>query len=165
MVSVLGFGVLLADNVYWLVRNQIRLSCTYKVCVSPRSIETVTRSSTNPQIAAVGNWYFLGQRIANTTLAIPRHMARQRWHVEHLARVRLEVSDKPFIVNPRDVPNLQETSTEHRELRWWRGKSVRSRVYLRFDPRARDYVVAETDKPDGPVFVMPRSEYQAVATR
>lgn len=162
---VVGLGLLLADNLYWLVRNQIELPCVIKACVSPRGLEAVTRKSTDPKIATVANWYFLNRRIPGRKLAVPRRMATIKWHLENLARLRVEVSDRSFIVDAGHVERLRRTSAERREVRWWRRKSVRGQLYLRVDPAATDYVLAETAEADGTLFVMPRSEYAAVAAR
>src|SRR6266545_5643622 len=140
---VVGLFLLVADNVYWLVRNEVELPCAEKVCVSPRSIEEVSRRYPNQQIVTLANWYFLNQWIAHSRLAIPSRLSSQKTNLEKLARLRVEVSDKPFIIAPQHISRLLATSTQWRPFQWRRRrKTSSSYLYLRFDPQASDYVLA-----------------------
>jgi hypothetical protein len=114
---------------------------------------------------ALASWYFLNERIPHARLAIPRRMADQEWNLEHLARLRVEVSDKPFLVGDEHVERLIGSASGRRELPRRRKSQPRRYLYLHYQPDANDYVLAETDEPNGPVFVMPRSDYARVAAR
>lgn len=164
---LVGLGLLLVDNVYWLVRNQARLPCREKVCVSSRSIEKVWRDQSRPVTVALANAYFLKQRISPARLAISSRMAKEKWNLENVAQLRVEVSDGPLIVDRRTIRRLRRSSTERRSILWRRskGRIIASDLYLHFDPAARDYVLAETDDSAGPLFVLPRSEYSRVEAR
>jgi len=152
----------LVHNVYWLVRNQTERPCNQRVCRSPRSLEAVTRLSPNPKVVALATFYFLNRRIPNSRLAIPPWLARQQWNLEHLSRLRVEVSDQPFLVDPRHTEQLRRASTASRPFRRSPRGAARDLILL-VDQKAGDYVFAETAQATGPVFVMPRSRYAEVA--
>lgn len=162
MAFVVGLVVLLAHNAYWLVRNQTQPSCRERLCVSPRSLERFARRSGDPRIVGLANNYFLRRKIPHTRLAVPRWFAGEKWNLEHLSRLRVEVSRDPFIIDPQHVERLRKTSTARRA---WRRRKPAQVLYLRLDPRATEYVLAQTDEDHGPIFVMPRSEYAEVAAR
>jgi hypothetical protein len=165
LVFVAALALLLADNVYWLVRNQMQLDCAYKVCVSPRSIEAVMLRSPNPKISFLANLHFLSRRIPGAKVTVPRWLAAQRWYLEHLGRLRVEIADSPLTIDAAQVDRLRAASADRSELRWWHNRAVRSYLYLRQGADAGDYVMAETAKARGPVFVMPRSEYATLTPR
>ena len=160
VVAVLA--VFLVHNVYWLVRNQAHLPCFMKVCASPRTLEAVTRKSPNPKVVFLATYYFLNRRIPHVRLTIPPWLADQEWNLEHLSRLRVNVSDRPFLVDPRDTQRLRDASTARREFRP-KPRGAARELYLLADPEATDYVVAETAAATGPVFVMPRLQYAEVA--
>jgi hypothetical protein len=158
-------ALLVAHNVYWLVRNQRGLSCKEKVCVSPLSLERYARLSANPKIFALANYYFLNRHIPHARLAVPPWMAPLEWNLEHLSQLRVEVGDGPLLIDPRHAERLAETSTKRRLWdRRRRGQPESGRMlYLRVAPGSTDYVVAETGKAGDPIFILPTSEYAAVA--
>lgn len=152
----------LVHNVYWLIRNQTERPCDQRVCRSPRSLEAVTRLSPNPKVVALATFYFLNRRIPDSRLAIPPWLANQQWNLEHLARLRVEVSDRPFLVDPRHTERLRRASTASRRFRRTPRGAARDLLLL-VGQKAGDYVFAETAQANGPIFVMPRSQYAEVA--
>lgn len=171
-VFVAAMALLIAHNVYWLYRNQVDLTCKEKLCVWPRELEKSAWASRNPKITDLAIYYLLNDRIGGARLTIPSWWQRRRWELEHLARLEVQVAERPLLVDPAAVRPLRKESDLRR--RWVRrgepaegGRSVviKHDVFFLFDDAAVDYVVAETDRGSGPIFVLPRARYAQVARR
>ncbi|HKE18381.1 MAG TPA: hypothetical protein VKB80_26065 [Kofleriaceae bacterium] len=173
---VVGLALLLGHNVVWLAHHQTRLSCSERVCTSPRRLERVAWRSRTPKISLLALYYLLNDRIPHARLTIPSSWRREKPQLEELSRLEVDVSDGELLVAPGYVEQLRRSGARrHRSIRgdltWARTRpapdmavEVEDYVFL-FDAATTDYVVAEAPGEGGPIFVMPRSAYAGVAAR
>ena len=163
------FALVLVQNVYWGYVNQWsdqRQSCNYRVCARPRSLEQIARESSPGKIRSlIRNIYIFRRRIPGKKLTIPRRMEADRWELERVSGVRVEVSDQKFVVPPDKVASLKEKS--RLQGKWYEGraggKQVTRPLFFRFPKGATEFVVAETADEKGPVFVLPVPEYAGLS--
>ncbi len=167
---VAAFALLLVQNVYWGHLNQWsdeRLSCNYRVCARPRSLEQIARRSTPRKIKSlVRNLYLFRNRIPGRKLTIPRRMEADRWELERVSGLRVDVSEEKLVVPPDKVASLKKKS--RLQGQWYEGRSggkqITRPVYFLFPRGATEFVVAETADEKGPVFVLPAPQYASLST-
>lgn len=166
---IAAFAIVLVQNVYWGYMNQWsdqRQSCNYRVCVRPRALDRIARESSPGKIRSlIRNIYLFRRRIPGKKLTIPRRTEADRWELERVAGVRVEVSEEKFIVPADKVAALKKKS--RLQGLWYEGrrggKQVTRPLFFRFPKGATEFVVAETADEKGPVFVLPVPEYAGLS--
>ncbi len=168
---VVGLAALSLQNVYWLVRNQTELSCQQRVCVWPRALHKVASLSSSRKARVLAIYHLLNQKIPDATLTIPSWMAGDRWSLEHLARVRVQISPERLTIPRGHIGRLKRLSLERDRLLRPDPRGGPGRVYQHihfvFDEGSTDYVIAEAGKRriKDPLFLLPRSEYDRIVAR
>lgn len=161
-------ALLLAHNVVGMVENQRTLPCRERLCTQSRDLEQIAAAGP-PKIASVfGIFYFLGRRIPHVTLEVPPWMGKYRWELEHVSRVRVELSERPLLVDPSHVATLQRAGGSRRS--WMRRGGSEDRwlfqdIYVAVDDSATSYVLAEQGATWGALFVIPAARYDEVRMR
>jgi len=176
--GIAAAGVLLLvalQNFFWIVRNQRELphdsfrEFNDWFRVSPRDIEKVANDAALYTIyGRAGVWHFLGKRIAGAHLTIPRWLANQRWELENVARLEIDVTDAPLrTIAEEDARQLRRAADARRDQRRFhrRGhgpRKVKMQAFLLIhDPAASRYVLAESVKGDA-LFVLPEEQYASL---
>jgi hypothetical protein len=154
----------------WVSPKHWDRPCGYSVCAQPREIDKVAALNVHRVVRGRTQiYYYLAQRIPNATLTVPAWMADTKWYLERVARLHVKVAGSSLLVAPEKVDNLRRQATASR--RWFRRgprrlrKQVWQEMYFLFRDGVTDYVLAETDKPGGPLFVLPASRFREVDSR
>ena len=162
-------ALLVLFNVAAAVRNQHALPCKSRVCDRPRDLEHLATSAGGPKVAS-GKAVFLhlARRIPGAELTVPPWMAKHRWELEHVGRVRVVVAEERMRVEPAQVEALR---AGRNVTRTWleRGQSKEERRYRKLmmlvEEGADAYVLAEEDRDGGMIVVMPAARYREVTRR
>lgn len=176
--GIAAAGVLLLvvlTNFYWIARNQRELphdgfrEFNDWFRVSPRDIEKVANDAALYTIyGRAGVWYFMGKRIAGAHLTVPRWLANQRWELENVARLEVDVTDVSLqTIAEDDARRLRRAAEKRGDVRRFhrRGhgpRKVKMQAFvLIHDPAASRYVLAESVKGDA-LFVLSEQQYAAM---
>lgn len=159
-------GLLLVHNLLRAAENQRDLPCREWICAQPRDLEQLAAEGP-PKIAAVsGVFYYLGRRLPDATLTIPPWMEKYRWELEHITRVRVEVSAASLLVDPAKIDPLRGGGRR----RWMRrggseGRWLFQDIHVVVDDSATRYVLAEEGATWGALFVIPAARFEEVRVR
>jgi hypothetical protein len=139
-------ALLVVDNVIRFAIAEREESCTYLPCVRPRSLEANARESSHGMVSGpFALFHALRTRLDGATVQLPASLAEDAWHLERVARVRVEPVEAPRVPSPEQVARWRASSPErHMWTRTRRtGRKVPHPVDVVFGAPDAVYVVAD----------------------
>lgn len=167
--ALIGAGLVLAilivQNVVFFVRNQGQ-ECAYTICVGPRTVGAMALRNVHPVARGrIAVYYALAKDLHGAELVIPKWLEGTEWELERITGVDVVGVRKPQLVEQDQVDELRRRAiSEHIWLRTRKGKRGKWQTfYVLPDEGQGPYVMGETGKTLGPVFIMRESELAKVA--
>lgn len=128
--------------------------------VQPRDLEHVASASPRHTVfGRIAVFYFLEQRIGGSTLTIPDWWEWNRWELEHVAHLRIEIASPPLTLSDDDARFLRESGERRRFQPRSRKAPKVTNLYLHRDPAATRYVLVQSNGRRD-YFVLPEEQYR-----
>jgi hypothetical protein len=156
---------LIVHNVPTALRNQRELprdavdEMDDWFAVSSRDLEHV--ASANPRHTVFGRlaiFHFLAQRIGGSTLTIPEWWAWNRWELERVAHLHVEVAAEPPM-----IPDEVARTLRHAERRRFQPRSSKAPkitdLFLHREPGADRYVLVQAAQGRRDFFILTEEHY------
>jgi hypothetical protein len=168
VASLAVLGTLLLHNLASTIRNQRTLPCGERLCSRPRDLEQLATVSP-PKVSGVAAiFHHLGRRIGGGTLTVPPWMEKYRWELEHIARVRVEVSNETLLIDPIHLDALRAAAGSRRAFLRRGGSEARwlfQDLHVQTEDGVDEYVLAQEGATWGALFIVPRARYEEVRAR
>jgi hypothetical protein len=160
--AILGtLSLLFLHNVVLTVRNQLIFDRNHRYGVEHGRLAEIAAAHTHQNVVQrIAIYYLIRDHVENASVVMPQALARVSWWMARAARVEVEMTDDPLLLDEAASSKLVALASSSAVLH---ARDV-TPIHFIFRDGERRYVIAQTED-KGPLLFLPEPMYRAAASR